>query len=83
MEETQLNDLAIKALRQIKTNPDGCPMCDSGKLRDPDKAHWDTCGYLLMDIVLSCFCQRCGKRVGDAKGVWEGIHTCTPPKDVL
>jgi hypothetical protein len=28
------------------------------------------------------FCQRCGKRVGDKNGVWEGVHTCTPPEDV-
>ncbi len=27
------------------------------------------------------FCERCGKRVGDKNGVWEGIHTCTPPAD--
>jgi len=46
--------LAMKALRQIKADPSGCPMCDSGKLRDPDKAHWDTCGYLLMEMVLTC-----------------------------
>jgi len=38
----------------IKADPSGCPMCDSGKLRDPDKAHWDTCGYLLMEMVLTC-----------------------------
>jgi hypothetical protein len=28
------------------------------------------------------FCQRCGKRVGDKNGVWDGVHTCTPPEDV-
>lgn len=27
------------------------------------------------------FCERCGKRVGDKNGAWEGIHTCTPPAD--
>lgn len=28
------------------------------------------------------FCQRCGKRVGDENGVWDGIHTCTPPESI-
>ena len=28
------------------------------------------------------FCQRCGKRIGDKTGVWEGVHTCTPPSDL-
>ena len=28
------------------------------------------------------FCQRCGKRIGDHNGVWDGIHTCTPPEDI-
>lgn len=46
--------LAMKALQQIKADPSGYPMCDSGKLRDPDKAHWDTCGYLLMEMMLTC-----------------------------
>jgi len=27
------------------------------------------------------FCERCGKRVGDNNGAWEGVHTCTPPED--
>lgn len=48
------HNLAIKALQQIKLNPSGCPMCDKGVLVDPTKAHWDTCGYMLMDMVLTC-----------------------------
>ena len=48
------HNLAIKALQQIKLNPSGCPMCDKGVLFDPIKAHWDTCGYMLMDMVLTC-----------------------------
>lgn len=48
------HQLAMHALREIKANPSGCPMCDSGKLRDPNKTHWDTCGYLLMEMVLTC-----------------------------
>ena len=93
------HNLAIKALQQIKRNPSGCPRCDKGVLFDPTKSHWDTCGYMLMNMVLTCedmqqaylevflnadryFCQRCGKRIGDKAGVWEGVHTCTPPSDL-
>lgn len=34
-----------EALRLILTEPYGCPQCDSGKLRDPEKQHWEECGF--------------------------------------
>jgi len=38
-------DALFEALRLILAEPHGCPMCDSGKLRNPAKEHWDTCGF--------------------------------------
>jgi hypothetical protein len=35
----------LAALRFILAEPYGCPFCDSGKLRDPEKGHADNCGY--------------------------------------
>ena len=35
----------LDALRLIMLEPHGCPMCDSGKLRNPDSQHWDACGF--------------------------------------
>ena len=41
-------------------------------------------GYVQAEPVKQerYFCERCGKRVDDSNGVWQGIHTCTPPADV-
>jgi hypothetical protein len=33
------------AIEAILADPDGCPMCDSGKLRNPGKPHWPECGF--------------------------------------
>lgn len=41
---TEVRDLRA-SLQLILAEPHGCPMCDSGKLRDPDKEHWDRCGF--------------------------------------
>lgn len=40
-----VTDDAVEALKLILAEPYGCPMCDSGKLRDPQKEHWPECGY--------------------------------------
>jgi len=40
---------AAKAMRKGKD----CPMCDNGKLRNPDKEHWDTCGFATFDAKLA------------------------------
>lgn len=42
-----------RALEAIRTDPYGCPMCDSGKLRNPTKQHWSRCGYPKLDAALS------------------------------
>lgn len=34
-----------EAIVMILAEPHGCPMCDSGKLRSPNKPHWTTCGF--------------------------------------
>lgn len=36
-----------RALRAILADPHGCRFCDSGKLRNPEKDHDETCGYKL------------------------------------
>jgi hypothetical protein len=38
-------DVLINALDGLlnKNEGCGCPMCDNGKLRDPNKDHWDDC----------------------------------------
>lgn len=33
------------ALRAILAEPQGCPMCDAGVLRNDKKEHWDDCPY--------------------------------------
>lgn len=46
---------AIEALQAIVNNPDGCPFCDSGKLRTPNnpaKGHTETCGFAMAEDVL-------------------------------
>lgn len=35
------------ALQAILKEPFGCPFCDSGKLRNPNKDHTSTCGFRL------------------------------------
>lgn len=35
------------ALQAILNEPFGCPFCDSGKLRNPNKDHTSTCGFKL------------------------------------
>lgn len=42
-----------EALKAIEADPHGCPMCDSGKLRNPDKEHWDRCGYPKLAAALA------------------------------
>ncbi len=40
------------ALKRILAEPYGCPMCDSGKLRNAAKEHWESCGYAMAFKVL-------------------------------
>lgn len=37
---------------------------------------------LLKKILSMPHPKFCGKRIGDKAGVWEGVHTCTPPSDL-
>jgi len=41
------------ALALILFDPYGCPMCDSGKLRNPDKEHWPECGFAMAKSLLA------------------------------
>lgn len=35
----------LSAVRMLLEDGSGCPMCDSGKLRNLDKEHWDDCNW--------------------------------------
>lgn len=39
--------LLREAILAILANPQGCPMCDAGVLRNPNKSHWDDCPYAM------------------------------------
>lgn len=41
------------ALLAILADPHGCPFCDSGKLRNPNKGHTDECGFALAQAALA------------------------------
>jgi hypothetical protein len=41
-----------KALEHLMREPYGCPMCDSGKLRNQMKPHWPDCPYVLAAELL-------------------------------
>lgn len=49
----------VSRLTSITAAADGmrrgedCPMCDSGKLHDPNKEHWDTCAFAAYDAARS------------------------------
>lgn len=43
----------IEVIKRLLAEPYGCPMCDSGKLRNPEKQHWDDCPYLLAEKAIS------------------------------
>ena len=42
----------LAALRLILAEPFGCPACDSGTLRDPQKSHWDRCGFAAAKAIV-------------------------------
>lgn len=46
-------DELLAAMKMILAEPYGCPMCDSGKLRNPAKEHWDTCGFARAVSVIA------------------------------
>jgi len=43
----------LEALKLILAEPHGCPMCDSGTLRNPDKQHWESCGFARAVAVVA------------------------------
>lgn len=50
-ERTTSHALA-SALRGLLAAPYGCPMCDAGRLRNPEKTHWPECPYAIARAVL-------------------------------
>lgn len=45
--------LTRNAIKKILANPQGCPMCDAGVLRNPDKKHWPDCPYEIARAALA------------------------------
>jgi hypothetical protein len=35
----------LEALRAVSETGDDCPMCDRGRLRNPQKSHWPECPF--------------------------------------
>lgn len=52
MRLAEANKDLTTALEAIIREPHGCPFCDSGKLRNPNKDHTSNCGYALASIAL-------------------------------
>ncbi len=44
---SERNEELLKALNLLLNSEysSGCPMCDSGILRNPEKKHWDDCNW--------------------------------------
>lgn len=51
-QERATSHALASALRGLLADPYGCPMCDSGRLRNPEKAHWPECPYAIARAVL-------------------------------
>lgn len=47
----QSRDALRSALEAVLAGKD-CPMCDSGRLRDPNKSHWPECAFNRARAVL-------------------------------
>lgn len=50
---THERDELKKVLSGILKDPTGCPMCDSGILRDPEKQHWPECLFYQAENLLN------------------------------
>ena len=46
-------DDLVTAIKALQADPHGCSFCDSGKLRNPEKGHRETCGFALFDAALA------------------------------
>lgn len=53
VELTTERDTLKQRLEAVLANPDGCPMCDGGRLRNANKEHWDDCPFLLARAALA------------------------------
>lgn len=43
----------LEALEAIRREPQGCPMCDAGVLRNKDKNHWPDCPYEMARAAIA------------------------------
>ena len=53
LSEAELLNREMKAaLQAILADPYGCPFCDSGQLRNPERGHRPECGYRMAKRVM-------------------------------
>lgn len=45
LKETRIIELLDQVVHGKGVQSDGCPMCDYGKLRNPEKEHWSDCAW--------------------------------------
>ena len=43
----------LAALKAVSETGDDCPMCDRGRLRNPQKTHWPECPFSLAQAVIT------------------------------
>jgi hypothetical protein len=51
--QSQLSEMAEALDKVVNSDNYDCPMCDSGKLRNPSKEHWDDCAWNNARTLLS------------------------------
>lgn len=43
----------LAALKAVSETGDDCPMCDRGRLRNPEKSHWPECPFGRAQVVIA------------------------------
>jgi len=43
----------VAAAKRLLEDPHGCPFCDSGKLRNPEKSHTANCAFAMTRAALA------------------------------
>jgi len=47
------HDKLLAALKAVVETDDDCPMCDRGRLRNPQKSHWPECPFGRAQAVIA------------------------------
>ena len=43
----------LAALKAVTQTDDDCPVCDRGRLRNPEKTHWPECPFGRAQVVIA------------------------------